>query len=86
MLLNLDCQSARKATSCSVSSVASSAAAAEEMLLRYGYLNGHIGKLRVGLKVYMEGLVNESNGTRVLELCAATDLVITNTYFTKSDS
>ena len=67
-------------------SVASSAAAAEEMLLRCGYLNGHIWKLRVGLKVYMEGLVNESNGTRVLELCAATDLVITNTYFTKSDS
>ena len=41
------------------------------------------------LKVYMEGMVMESEiqgGTRILELCAAADLVITNTYFSKCDN
>ena len=46
-------------------------------------------KLEVVLKVCMDGMVMESEIQRVqriLELCVAADLVITNTFFTKSDS
>ena len=62
---------------------------AEEMLLVCCDLNGHVGKDSSGL----EGLhgrhgygARNPDGTRILELCVAADLVITNTFFTKCDS
>ena len=42
-------------------------------------------KLQVGSKVYIKGLLCNQK-FRVHKLCAAADLVITNTYFTKRDS
>ena len=62
---------------------------AEEMLLVCGDLNGHVGKTSSGFEGLHGGLgygVRNPEGTRILELCAAADLVITNTYFTKCDS
>ena len=61
----------------------------EEMLLVCGDLNGHVGKTSSGFEGVHGGHgcgVRNQEGTRILELCAAADLVITNTYFTKRDS
>ena len=61
----------------------------EEMLLVCGDLNGHVGKTSSGFEGLHGGHgygVRNPEGTRILELCAAADLVITNTYFTKCDS
>ena len=58
---------------------------AEEMLLVCGDLNGHVGKTSCGFEGLHGGHgygVRNSEGTRILELCAAADLVITDTYFT----
>ena len=62
---------------------------AEKMLLVCGDLNGHVGKTSCGF----EGLhgrhgygVRNPEGTRILELCVAADLVIANTFFTMCDS
>ena len=61
----------------------------EEMLLVCGDLNGHVGKTSGGFEDLHGGYgygVRNPEGTRILEVCAAADLVITNTYFTKCDS
>ena len=61
----------------------------EEILLVCGDLNGHVGKTSSGFEGIHGGHgygIRNSEGTRVLELYAAADLVITNTYFTKCDS
>ena len=61
----------------------------EEILLVCGDLNGHVGKTSSGFEGIHGGHgygIRNSEGTRVLELCTAADLVITNTYFTKCDS
>ena len=61
----------------------------EEMLLVYGYQNDHVGKTSVGFEGILGGHaygIKNSEGTCVLEICAAVDLVITNTYFTKFNS
>ena len=61
----------------------------EEMLLVCGDLNGHVGKTSSGFEGVHGGHgcgVRNPEGTRILEFCAAADLVITNTYFTKHDS
>ena len=57
------------------------------MLLVCGDLNGHVGKTSSGFEAIHVGHdygIRNSEGTRVLELCAVADLVITNTHFTKS--
>ena len=62
---------------------------AEEMLLVCGDLNGHVGKTSSGFEGLHGGHgygVRNPEGTRILELCVAADLVITNTFFTKCDS
>ena len=59
------------------------------MLLVCSYLNDHVRKTSVGFEGIHGGHaygVRNSESTRVLELCAAADLVITNTYFTKFNS
>ena len=59
------------------------------MLLVCGNLNGHVGKTSSGFEGLHAGYeygVRSPEGTRTLELCAAADLVITNTFFTKCDS
>ena len=61
----------------------------EEMLLVCGDLNGHVGKTSGSFEDLHGGYgygVRNPEGTRILEVCAAADLVITNTYFTKCDS
>ena len=61
----------------------------EEMLLVCADLNGHVGKTSSGFEGVHGGHgcgVRNPEGTRILELCAAAYLVITNTYFTKRDS
>ena len=58
-------------------------------LLVCGDLNGHVGKTSSGFEGVHGGHgcgVRNPEGTRILKLCAAADLVITNTYFTKRDS
>ena len=59
------------------------------MLLVCGDLNGHVGKTSSGFEGLHGGHgygVRNPEGTRILELCVAADLVITNTFFTKCDS
>ena len=59
------------------------------MLLVCGDLNGHVGKISSGFEGLHGGHgygVRNPEGTRILELCAAADLVITDTFFTKCDS
>ena len=59
------------------------------MLLVCGDLNGHVGKTSGDFEDLHGGYgygVRNPEVTRILELCAAADLVITNTYFTKCDS
>ena len=59
------------------------------MLLACGDLNGHVGKTSSGFKGLHGGHgygVRNPYGTRILELSAAADLIITNKYFTKCDS
>ena len=66
-----------------------SVVSSEEMLLVCGDLNGHVGKTSSGFEGIHVGHdygIRNSEGTRVLELCAVADLVITNTLFTKSDN
>ena len=61
----------------------------EEMLIVCGDLNGHVGKTSDGFEGIHGGQgfgVRNSEGTRILELCAAADLVITNTLFTKPNN
>ena len=61
----------------------------EEMLIVCGDLNGHVGKTSDGLEGIHGGHgfgVRYPEGTRIHDLCAAADLVVTNTHFTKSDS
>ena len=58
-------------------------------MLVCGDLNGRVGKTSSGFEGLHGGHdygVRNPEGTRILELCAATDLVITNTYFAKCDS
>ena len=53
----------------------------EEMLLVCGDLNGHVGKTSSGFEGVHGGHgcgVRNPEGTRILELCAAADLVIPN--------
>ena len=62
---------------------------AEDMLIVCGDLNGHVGKISSGFEGLHGGHgygVRNPEGTRILELCVAADLVITNTFFTKCDS
>ena len=62
---------------------------AEEMLLVCGDLNGHVGKTSSGFEDLHGGHgygVKNPEVTRILELCVAADLVITNTFFAKRDS
>ena len=59
------------------------------MLLVCGDLNGHVGKTSSGFEGLHGGHgygVRNPEGTRILELCVAADLVITDTFFTKCDS
>ena len=59
------------------------------MLLVCGDLNGHVRKTSGGFEGIHGGHgygIRNSEHIRVLELCAAADLAITNTYFTKCDS
>ena len=59
------------------------------MLIVCGDLNGHVGKTSDGFEGIHGGKgfgVRNSEGTRILELCAAADLVVTNTLFTKPDN
>ena len=60
----------------------------EEILLVCGDLNGQVGKIsRVFESTGRAWFwIRNSEGTRVLELCAAADLAIIKTYFTKCDS
>ena len=58
------------------------------MLLVCSDLNGHVGKISSRSDGINDGHgygIRNSEGTRVLKLCAAADLVITNKYFTKCD-
>ena len=64
-------------------------ASSEEMLLVCGELNGHVGKTSSLFDDVHGGHgygIKNSEGTRIRKLCAAADLVITNTYFIKCDS
>ena len=61
----------------------------EGILLVCSGQNGHVRKISSGFEGTLTGYgfgIRNSEGTRVLELCAAADLVITNTYFIKCDS
>ena len=60
----------------------------EEILLVCGDLNGQVGKISRGFESTGRAWfwIRNSEGTRVLELCAAADLAIIKTYFTKCDS
>ena len=60
-----------------------------ETLVIAGDLNGHVGRTSEGF----DGLHGEhgfgsrnADGTRILDMCVAADLAITNTFFSKSDS
>ena len=62
---------------------------AKETLIVCGDLNGQVGKDAVSFEGVHGGHgYGERNpeGTRILELCTAADLVLTNTHFTKKDS
>ena len=59
------------------------------MLIVCGDLNGHVGKTSDGFEGIHGGRgfgVCNPEGTRILDLCAAAGLVVTNTHFTKLDS
>ena len=66
-----------------------SAVPSGELLIVCGDLNGHVGKTSDGFEGTHGGHgygVRNPEGSRILELCSAADLVITNTHFTKPDS
>ena len=58
-------------------------------MLACGDFNGHVGKAPKGFNgVHGEHGFGSDNvdGIRILDLCAAANLAITNTYFMKPDS
>ena len=60
-----------------------------EHMVTCGDLNGHFGKTWSGFEGLHGGHgygVRSPEGARILELCVAADLVITNKFFTKCDS
>ena len=60
-----------------------------ETLVVAGDLNGHVGRTSNGFDGLHGGHgfgTRNPDGTRILDMCAAADLVITNTFFCKSDS
>ena len=61
----------------------------DEYLLVCGNFNGHVGKAAEGFNGVHGGCGFGScnaDGTRILDLCIAVNLAITNTYFMKPDS
>ena len=60
-----------------------------EILVVAGDLNGHVGKHTDGFDNIHGGNGfgdRNSDGTRILDMCTATNLAITNTFFKNSDS
>ena len=54
-----------------------------------GDLNGHVGRASDGFYLLHSGHgfgTRNADGTRILDMCVAADLAITNTFFCKSDS
>ena len=61
----------------------------DEYLLVCGDFNGHVGKVSEGLNGVHGGCrfgSCKADGTRILDLCTAAIIAITNTYFMKPDS
>ena len=58
-------------------------------MLLCGDFNGHVGKAPEGFNGVHGGCgfcSRNADGTRILDLCTAANLAITNTYFMKPDS
>ena len=61
----------------------------DEFLMVCGDLNGHVGQGSNGFEGHHGGNgfgVRNQDGTRILDLCVATNLAITNTFYRKQDS
>ena len=58
----------------------------DEHLLVFGDFSGLVGKAPEGFNGVHGGSSLNADGIRILDLCAATNLAITRTYFMKPDS
>ena len=61
----------------------------DEILMVCGDLNGHVGKTSAGFEGHHGGKgFGDCNpeGVRILDMCTAADLAVTNTFFNKRDS